>query len=203
LSAPPHASICPRASGRATVPVVDGQGRVVNAIFASPTETRTAIGPDGSNYTGLSGSPASRLPGADWFGFVAPNTGRDLVVSKDFAFADINRTESYNAALHLDWDLDWAKVVSVSDYKKFDKNFVMCRCVSDQPRRIRDQAKTGSFSQELRIAGSSDKLTWSARSITSISMRVRRTGSWRRPVRCLRVLSGRRRPGSTLSIRSA
>ncbi len=63
----------------AVVPEVDAQGRVVGSIYASPTETRAAIGPDGQNYfnpavlpfQGFLFSPNNdghRAPGASWFG---------------------------------------------------------------------------------------------------------------------------------------
>ena len=145
---------------RATVAVLDDQGRVVNAIYASPTETRTAIGPDGSNFTGLPNSPLSRAPGADWFGFIAPDASKQRI-SKDFAVSDLNRTESWNASLHIDYDLDWAQLVSVSDYKKFTKNFAMD--VDASPTSLVEygtKANTESFSQELRLAGSGGGLDW-------------------------------------------
>lgn len=65
----------------AVVPEVDAQGRVVGSIYASPTETRAAIGPDGQNYfnpavlpfQGFLFSPNNdghRAPGASWFGYL-------------------------------------------------------------------------------------------------------------------------------------
>lgn len=143
-----------------TVAVVDAQGRVVNAIYAGLDETRTAIGPDGSNFTGIPNSPAARLPGADWFGFISPDASKQRI-SKDFAVGDLNRTESWNAALHIDYDMDWAQLISVSDYKKFTKNFSMD--VDASPTSLvgyGTKADTESFSQELRLAGSGDGLDW-------------------------------------------
>lgn len=107
-----------------TVAVVDASGRVVDAIYAGPTETRTAIGPGGVNFTGIPNSPGSRAPGADWFGFVAPS-GKSLTLSKDFAVSNLNRTETWNAALHVDYDLGGADFVSVTNYMRFKKNFAM------------------------------------------------------------------------------
>ena len=144
----------------ATVAVLDDQGRVVNGIYASPTETRAAIGPDGGNFTGLPNSPAGRVPGGDWFGFVAPDASKQLI-SKDFGISDLNRTESWNASLHIDYDFDWAALVSVSDYKKFTKNFAMD--VDASPTSLvgyGTQGDTESFSQELRLAGSGGGLDW-------------------------------------------
>lgn len=145
-----------------TVAVLDSAGRVVNAIYASATETRTAIGPNGANFTGIPNSPASRLPGADWFGFVAPKAD-GLTLSKDFAVNDLNRTEAYNAGLHVDYDLGGVDLVSVTNYMKFKKNFAMD--VDASPTNLVNYGTVGdtdSFSQELRLSGSSGDLTWTA-----------------------------------------
>jgi iron complex outermembrane receptor protein len=145
-----------------TVAVVDASGRVVDAIYASPTETRTAIGPGGVNFTGIPNSPAGRAPGADWFGFVAPS-GKSLTLSKDFAVSDLNRTETWNAALHVDYDLGGADLVSVTNYMRFKKNFAMD--VDASPTNLVNYGTVGdtdSFSQELRLSGSSGDLTWTA-----------------------------------------
>lgn len=144
----------------ATVAVLDAQGRVVNAIYAGPNETRTAIGPDGSNFTGIPNSPASRRPGADWFGFIAPS-GESLTLSKDFAVADLNRTEAWNAGLHVDYDLGGVDLVSVTNYMRFKKNFAMD--VDASPTNLVNYGTIGdtdSVSQELRLSGSSGNLTW-------------------------------------------
>ena len=146
----------------ATVAVVDSAGRVVNAIYAGPNETRTAIGPGGANYTNFAGAPASRLPGADWFGFTAPDA-ENLELSKDFAVSDLNRTETYNAGLHVEYDLGWADLVSVTNYMKFKKNFAMD--VDASTTNLVNYGTIGdtdSFSQELRLSGSGAGLDWTA-----------------------------------------
>ena len=145
-----------------TVAVLDGAGRVVNAIYSSPTETRTAIGPTGANFTGIPNSPAGRAPGADWFGFVAPNA-ESLTLSKDFGVNDLNRTETWNAGLHIDADLGGVDLVSVTNYMKFKKNFAMD--VDASPTNLVNYGTIGdtdSFSQELRLSGASGNLTWTA-----------------------------------------
>ena len=146
----------------ATVPVVDSLGRVINSIFASPTETRTGIDQNGNNYTAFPGAPPSRVPGADWFGFTAPDASKRLV-SKDFARADLNRTKSYNASLHIDYDMDGATIVSITDFKKFTKNFAMD--VDASPVSLVEygtKANTKSWTQELRISGETDSLNYTA-----------------------------------------
>jgi len=143
-----------------TVAVLDAAGRVVNAIYATPTETRTAIGPGGANFTGIPNSPPSRAPGADWFGFVAPS-GKSLTLSKDFAVGDLNRTETWNAGLHIDYELGDVDLVSVTNYMRFKKNFAMD--VDASPTNLVNYGTIGdtdSVSQELRLSGSAGDLTW-------------------------------------------
>jgi iron complex outermembrane receptor protein len=149
-------------SEQATVPVVDTAGRNVNAIIASPIETRTAIGPTGANFTGLPNSPPSRLPGADWFGTVAPDPS-SRTISKDYANSNANWTKSYSGALHVDYNLGGANLVAISDYKKFDKSFVMD--VDASPTSFVEfgtLASTQSFAQEVRLSGKSSQLNWTA-----------------------------------------
>lgn len=144
----------------ATVAVVDSLGRVVNSIYASPTETRTAIDQNGNNYTNFAGAPASRLPGADWFGFKVPDP-KSLQLSKDFAVSDLNRTETWNGALHIDYDFGGVSLVSVTNYMKFKKNFAMD--VDASPTNLVNYGTLGdtdSFSQELRLSGSGEGLEW-------------------------------------------
>lgn len=146
----------------AVVPVVDASGRLVDSILASPTETRVGIDQNGNNYTAFAGAPAARLPGADWFGFIAPDASKRLL-SKDFAYSDLNRTNSWNGALHIDYELDNMTIVSISDYKKFTKNFSMD--VDASPLSLVEfgaKANTRSFTQELRLTGETDRLNWTA-----------------------------------------
>ena len=144
----------------ATVAVVNGAGNVINSIAASPTETRTAIGPGGVNFTGFSGAPASRLPGADWFGFTAPDPAAHTI-SVGYANSNANWTDSYNGALHVDYDFSGLHFVSISDFKSFDKSFVMD--VAASPTSFVEYgtlAHTQSVSQELRLSGKTSKLDW-------------------------------------------
>lgn len=163
----------------ATVAVLDAQGRVVNAIYAGPNETRAAIGPNGENFTGLPNSPLARAPGADWFGFVAPDASKQLI-SKDYAFGDLNRTKSWNGSLHVDYDLDWADLVLLTDYKKFTKNFAMD--VDASPTSLVEygtKANTESFSQDCGSRVRAIRSTGPWAPTTSASTRHRRTASLR------------------------
>ena len=144
----------------ATVAEVNAAGSVINSIAASPTETRAAIGPGGANYTGFSGSPASRAPGADWFGFTAPDPALRQI-SVGYASSNANWTDSYNGALHINYDFSNMHLVSISDFKSFDKSFAMD--VAASPTSFvayGTLAHTQSFSQELRLSGNGPKLDW-------------------------------------------
>ncbi|WP_439533625.1 TonB-dependent receptor [Polymorphobacter sp.] len=153
LSEAPFSSI-------ATVPVVDAQGRVVDAIVASATETRTAIGPNGQNIPFAFGGPASRAPGADFFGFLGADAQK-LEVSKDFAFEDLNTTDSYNTALHINYDFGDITLTSITDYKRLKKDFAID--VDATPANVVSFGSvnnTRSISQEVRLNGRSDSLNW-------------------------------------------
>lgn len=146
----------------ATIAEVNDNGYVINSYTASDTETRAAIAPDGSNYTGLNSAVTGRLPGADWFGFTAPDPST-RTISVGYANKDANRTESYNGALHVDYDFSNVHFVSISDFKSFDKSFSMD--VAASPTNFvayGTSAKTKSFSQEFRFSGESDQLNWTA-----------------------------------------
>jgi len=147
-------------TSRATVPVVDAQGRVVDAIYSSPTETRTAIGPNGENIPFAFGGPASRVPGADFFGFLGANA-QALEVSKDFAFEDLNTTDSYNTALHINYDFGDITLTSITDFKRLKKDFAID--VDATPVNVvsfGSRNSTRSISQEVRLNGRSDRLNW-------------------------------------------
>jgi iron complex outermembrane receptor protein len=153
LSSEPNTSI-------PTVAVVDAQGRVIDTIIASPTETRTAIGPNGQNLPGAFNGPQSRVPGADFFGFRGANA-KALEVSKDFAFKDLNTTDSYNTALHINYDFGDINLTSITDYKRLKKDFAID--VDASPANVVSfgaNNNTRSISQEIRLNGRSDTLNW-------------------------------------------
>lgn len=144
----------------ATVPVVSAAGGVVGGIYASPTETRTAIGPDGANYTGIGGSPPSRAPGADWLGYLAPAASR-LEFGSDYSRKNAERVNNYDAALHIDYDMNGITLASITDIKKLTKHFGLDG--DSSPLNFVDvwsDADTRSLSQEIRLAGRSDAFNW-------------------------------------------
>ena len=155
LSGAPNTSI-------ATVAVFDAQGRLVNAIYASPSETRTAIGPTGLNFTGIPGSPPGRLPGRDWLGYLAPSAD-SLNLSQDYSKKNQNNTRSYDIGLHVDYDFGASQLTAISSYKYFKR--ALAADAESGPVNFLVAAfdgKTTSFTQELRLAGKRDALTWTA-----------------------------------------
>lgn len=146
----------------ATVPIVNAAGGVVGGIYASPTETRAAIGPDGNNFAGIPGSPPMRAPGADWFGYLAP-PGKKRQFGSDYSNKDAERVKAYDVSLHMNYDFDGASLTSISSYKKLTKHFGLDADASPlNYLNVWFDADTESFSQELRVAGSTEDLTWTA-----------------------------------------
>ena len=162
-----------------TVPVVNGNGAVVGGFFASPTETRTGVGPNGANYAGFGGAPPSRLPGADWFGFIAPNP-QSLKLSEDFARSNLDYSESYDVGLHVTYNLGDIKLVSISSFRQFSKLGELD--ADSTPVNFLDEGSKGSatdFSEEARLESSSDVLDWTGGSTSSTYSRISTRRSWR------------------------
>jgi iron complex outermembrane receptor protein len=155
---------------RPTIATIDAQGRVIQTDFASPTETRVAINPDGSNVgTSLPGTfifaPASgvRVPGSDYFGYDGRKITGDLQTSLDFTGADINAFSDYDAAVHIDYDLGGISIASISDYKLNKKQlFVDLEASPVNVGAFQTRARNRSFAQELRLSGSSAGFRWTA-----------------------------------------
>jgi iron complex outermembrane receptor protein len=155
----------------AVVPEVDAQGRVVGSIYASPTETRAAIGPDGQNYfnpavlpfQGFLFSPNNdghRAPGANWFGYTPVNI-ENRTLSKDFALSSLNRFRAYNVALHLDADLGWAQLASVTAWSQYRKVFMLDADGSPvNGFAFGTKSNIKTISQELRLSGDTGNLSW-------------------------------------------
>ena len=155
----------------AQVPILDAQNRIVGGIYASPTETRAAIDANGNNFfnpavipfQGFMFSPNNdghRVPGANYFGYV-PVDIDDRLMSKDFAKSDLNRFRAYNGALHVDASLGAVDLASVTSYFKYKKHFLLDGEASPfNAFLFGTKSDTDTFSQELRLSGSSAGLTW-------------------------------------------
>lgn len=149
-----------------TVAEFDAQGRLINTINAAPGETREAIGPGGvgidipaidGDFDGL-----RPVPGGDLFGYIDAD-GEDFDVSKNIAYSDLNEFETTGAGLKLSWDLGPAEFTSLSDFKSFEKfvNMDVDAAPYAQSMFIA-QADVDTFTQELRLNGATDRVTWVA-----------------------------------------
>ena len=154
------------------VPQVDTQGHEVGEIYASPTETRTAIGPNGQNlfnptqlpFQGFLFSPnnnGQRAPGADWYGYT-PVSAKDLTLSDGFARSTLNSFEADNVALHLDGDRGGVHIASVTAWSLYRKNFLLGDGSPVQSTAFGTRSQTETFSQEVRFSGAAQGLTWTA-----------------------------------------
>ena len=147
--------------GVATVVVLDAQGRVVNGIYAGPNEIREGIGADGSAVDmNFDGNPFRPVPGGDFFGYIDPD-GPGRLISKDFAFNDLNELETVGATAKLTWGLGNVNLVAITDYKNFSKFIVMDVDAGPGDQFVfGSEAEEDTFSQEIRLEGDSGKFRW-------------------------------------------
>ena len=158
---------------QAVVPELNAQGRVIGEIYASPTETRAAIGPDGQNFYNpkvlgfekFLFSPHNdghRAPGADWSGYTPVSAG-DLKISEGFARSDLNKFDAYNSALHIDDDLGGGvRFASVTAWSLYDKNFVLGDGAPVTRVGYASRSRTETVSEEARFSGEMPGLSWTA-----------------------------------------
>ncbi len=159
----------------AIVAVLDEQGRHVNTIEASPTETREMIGPGGVPVpiVGLDGElpaffglPAPvedamrPVPGGDIFGY--KDYSGDFEISKDWSYNDANQYDTHGVTGKITWDLaDSMTLTSVTDYKSYEK--LVSLDVDGGPTShflYMADAKTDTLAQELRLTGEADRFRW-------------------------------------------
>lgn len=156
---------------------VNGNPELVNVINMPANETRATIGPNGTdlgtdlNNNGLFGSQDAPgveffgrpVPGGDYFGYRDPD-GKGLNFSSDFAFKNSNSTDTWGLNSRVDWELsDNVTLTSVTDYKDFQKLvFVDVDAAPVNQSANYAGVDANSFTQELRLGGTSGKLTWVA-----------------------------------------
>ena len=169
----------PWASSVAT-PVVDAADNVVNTVRTGPNDTRSVIGPDGSNYFNPAifafqafqqgagpifaptGASMTRYPGATWFGYTPVDIGQRKL-SKDYALTDLNRFDAYGFSAHVDGKLGASDLTLVSGYNRYKKTFLLD--ADSSPGNVfafGNKADIQTFSTELRLAHSSERLNWQA-----------------------------------------
>jgi iron complex outermembrane receptor protein len=150
----------------ATIAIVDSQGRVIGEQRVSPTETRLAIGPGGSNYTGptvlvpvVNGILQRPAPGGNFYGYV-PLDPKNLELSEDFALSDLNNVDAQVYAAHVDYDFGGAVLSSVTSYQKYNKEVYLGDGGPNPVLGFAALSDTEAWSQELRLSGKSDQARW-------------------------------------------
>ena len=108
------------------------------------------------------GSVTRPVVGGDFWGNTDPD-GSGRQVNKDFAFDDQNRIESSGLSAELNYDFGDMTFTSLSDFKTFRR---VIGLDSDQTARaaliFQSDGDTDQFSQEFRISGEADRMTWVA-----------------------------------------
>jgi iron complex outermembrane recepter protein len=150
-----------------TVPIFDAAGNHVGTIVAGPNETREAIAPDGTPIDHPMSFDADLLrpAGGNLYGpSCSPQNYEDLECSMDFAFEDLNTTDSFGIAGKLTWQLgDSTMLTAISDYKDFDK--FQAYAADGGPAstiNVLFDAQAETFTQEIRINGETDRSRWVA-----------------------------------------
>lgn len=136
-----------------TISILDANGLQINNAYISPTETCRVI--RAGVCTGT-----RPVPGADFYGYRDPD-GRGLDTSVDYAFDDGSQTKVWGGSAKLTIDFGDTNLTWISDYKRFDKNFLF-DLSADATNSLFDIAvsKENTLSQELRLAGRTGPLTW-------------------------------------------
>jgi len=139
-------------------------GEVIDVIRAEDDPLNCDIIQASACIDGNSDGNATRpLAGGDFYGNAPDPDGSDRLVNKDFAFDDQNQIRSWGLTGQLDYDLGWAELVSVTDYKNFTRTIGLD---SDQTPTagliFQSDGDTDQFSQEIRVSASRDRLKWIA-----------------------------------------
>jgi iron complex outermembrane receptor protein len=150
----------------ATIAIVDAQGRVIGEQKVSPTETRLAIGPGGSNYTGptvlvpvVNGFLQRPAPGGNFFGYVPLNADK-LELSEDFALSNLDHVEAQVYAAHVDYNFGGATLNSVTSYQKYQKEVYLGDGSPVDVLGFAADSDSEAWSQELRLNGETGKTRW-------------------------------------------
>ncbi|NKB36814.1 MAG: TonB-dependent receptor plug domain-containing protein [Gammaproteobacteria bacterium] len=166
--------------GVATVGERDAQGRLVNTLFSNnstnPNSCETLNAGSTSCFDGsLIGQPfpgepldldfdATRpTPNGDFFGYVDPDGTEGLTTSTDHAVSDFDKVELFGITGKIDWNMDFARLVSVTSYSDQSKRQSLDVDSGAAPQLIvANDSEIDWFSQELRLEGETDRFRWIA-----------------------------------------
>ena len=163
------------------------QGNLINVVdtgsLPSPQNSHLSLCADGTDcgsdknvdgfpddLDGFPGLDTGRLnnqfaltPNGDFFGYLDPD-GEDWTFSSDFAFEDVGGTETWGAALRIEWDLsDGMTLTSITDFKDYEKLLNLDVDSAPVNQAVNYAAvDADSLTQEFRLNGTTDKTTWVA-----------------------------------------
>lgn len=148
-----------------TVPVFDAEGNHVGTIVAGPDETREAIAPDGTpiDHPLSFDGDLVRPPGGNLYGpSCTPADYEDLECAMDFAFEDLNSTDTWGLQGKLTWrPSDAWTLTAISDYKNFEKfQGLPADGGPASTINVLFDAASETFSQEIRLDGELDRIRW-------------------------------------------
>jgi iron complex outermembrane receptor protein len=150
----------------ATIAIVDAQGRVIGEQRVSPTETRIAIGPGGTNYLGptvlvplVNGIYQRPAPGGNFYGYI-PYDPKSLQLSEDFAQSNLDHVKAQVYAGHIDYNVGAVTLSSVTSYQKYNKEVYLGDGSPVDVLAFGAISDTTAWSQEFRLNGSNAKSRW-------------------------------------------
>jgi iron complex outermembrane receptor protein len=158
-------------STTAFVEDTDGDGNIDNAVDTAFTAD---LGSNCEMIDNITGACVNSVFDADFDG-VRPTTTGDffgaeeadgtegLDVQTDHTTSNTDRAKIWGVSGILNWDLDWANLVSVTSYSKQSKRQSLDVDSGPAPQFIvMNQSKFDWFSQELRLEGEADRYRWQA-----------------------------------------
>ncbi len=147
-----------------TVPVFDAAGNHVGTIEASPTETREAITPTGIGIDHPLSFDADTLrpAGGNLYGPSCTDADREaLRCGMDFAFEDLNTTDTWGVSGKLSWEFSGMTLTAVSDYKNFEKfQGLPADGGPASTINVLFEAEADTFTQEIRLNGETERSRW-------------------------------------------
>lgn len=149
-----------------SISIFDATGQQINTIYPSATEVCEAIQIGTGCINGpFDNNPADverPVPGADFFGYRDPD-GSDFKTSSDYAFDDFNEYETKGITANLSVEFDSFTFTSITDYKDFDKFFGLDLEAAPVNQFFWiGEADEQTITQEFRLNGSTESLTWVA-----------------------------------------
>lgn len=144
-----------------TTQVFNAAGSTIDVIFAADDplgcdNIQLGACVDG-NFNGIATRP---VQGGDFNGNFDPDGSGDQV-NKDFAFDDQNKIKSAGFSATLDYDFNSFKLVSITDYKKFERLIGLDSDQTASPELIfQSDGDIDQISQEFRIAGETTRMKW-------------------------------------------